>query len=119
MGIDRQTLDTLESAGIGLVAWVEEPWGGTSFSLAPGDVEAYLQDRDGWIAQKNGVLKSQYRDWIATCGEPRCGATTAKGERCKNSVSGGIQRPLEVWLQEDGGFCHVHGGLTGKEARRR
>lgn len=119
MGIDRKTLDTLDAAGISLVACVEGPCGGITVELEPDDVVSFLQDRDEWFARKNGVLKSQYRDWVETYGEPRCGAKTAKGDRCKNSVSGGIQRPLEVWLQEDGGFCHVHGGLTGKEARRR
>ncbi len=119
MNIDRSTLHALDSAGISLVASVEGPCGGITVDLGPDDVEPFLQDRDEWFARKNGVLKSQYRDWLATCGEPRCGAMTAKGQRCKNSVSGGIQRPLEVWLQEDSGFCQVHGGLTSKEARQR
>lgn len=119
MSIDHETLEALDAAGISLVASVEGPWGGITVDLAPNDVEAFIRDRDEWFAQKSGVLKSQYRDWLATYGEPRCGAMTAKGARCKNSVSGGIQRPLEVWLQEDGGFCHLHSGLTSKEARQR
>lgn len=110
MNLDRNTLDALNAAGISLVASVEGPWGGITVDLAPGDVEPFLQDCDEWFASKNGVLKSQYRDWLTTCGEPLCGAMTAKGERCKNSVSGGIQRPLEVWLQEDGGFSMFTAG---------
>lgn len=119
MKLDRNTLNALQDAGISLVAGVEGPWGGITVDLEPADVEAFVSDRAEWFARKNGAFKSQYLDWIATAGEPRCGAKTTKGARCKNSVSGGIQRPFEVWLQEDGGFCHAHGGLTSKEARRR
>lgn len=119
MTIDRKTLDTLKAAKINLVASVEAPWGGITVDLDPGDVDDFIRDRAEWFARKNGAFKSQYQDWIATYGEPRCGATTAKGTRCQNSVSGGIQRPFDVWLQEDGGFCHAHGGLTSAEARSR
>ena len=59
-----------------------------------------VADRDQGIADHLGVQKSQYLDWLETEGLPRCGATTAKGERCRDRVSGGIQRPLEEWLQE-------------------
>ena len=117
MRIDRKTLDALASAGVSLVATVEAPLGSITVDLQPSDVEDFLRDRAEWFARKNGAFKSQYLDWLATYGEPRCGAKTAKGARCKNSVSGGIQRPFDVWLQEDGGFCHAHGGATSKEAR--
>lgn len=117
MTIDRKTVDAMEAAGISLVGWVPAPWGGITVTLAPDDVQPFVQDREEWFARKNGAFKQQYLDWVATSGEPRCGATTSKGTRCKNYVSGGIQRPFEVWLQEDGGFCHVHGGPSRKEAR--
>ena len=119
MTIDHKTVDALKAAGISLSASVEAPWGGLTVVLEPNDVEAFVHDRAEWFARKNGAFKSQYLDWIATSGEPRCGATTSKGARCKKTVSGGIQRPFEVWLQEDGGFCHAHGGLTSAEARQR
>ena len=68
------------------------------------------RDRDQYAADMFGVFKSQYLDWIETDGTPRCGAKTKKGRRCQNIVSGGIQMSMEDWLQEDGGFCTVHGG---------
>lgn len=86
------------------------PWGGFDVFLEPDDVAPFLSDRIEWFARRNGAFKHQFQDWLDTYGTPRCGATTAKGERCKNFVSGGIQRPFEIWLQEDGGFCAVHGG---------
>jgi hypothetical protein len=42
---------------------------------------------------------------------------TSKGTRCKNFVSGGIQRDLQTWLELDGGNCAVHGGVSADEAR--
>lgn len=119
MKTDKNTLDALKAAGITLVASVEAPWGGITVDLEPDDVDDFLRDRAEWYARKNGAFKSQYLDWIATCGEPRCGAKTAEGAQCKNSVSGGAQRLFDVWLQEDGGFCRVHSGPSGEKARRR
>lgn len=119
MTIDRTTVEAMKSAGIEFLASVPAPWGGINVTLEPEEVEAFVRDREEWFARKNGAFKQQYLDWIATGGEPRCGAMTSKGTRCKNFVSGGIQRPFEVWLQEDGGFCHTHGGANSNEARQR
>lgn len=119
MKLDQKTIDAMQTAGIDFVGGVDAPWGGITVTLEPEDVAPFVKDRDEWFARKNGAFKEQYLDWVATSGEPRCGAKTSKGTPCKNSVSGGIQRPFEVWLQEDGGICHVHGGATSKEARER
>lgn len=85
--------------------------------LDSNQIEAFIEDPIQFVADKNGVFKSQYVDWIETGGTPRCGAKTKSGNRCKNIVSGGVQQPLERWLQEDGGFCTIHGGETSEEAQ--
>ncbi|PHR62554.1 MAG: hypothetical protein COA47_03140 [Robiginitomaculum sp.] len=86
--------------------------------VEPKDVDDFVQDKTEWFAWKSGASKSQYLDWIETFGEPRCGAIMTKGTRCRNCVSGGLQRSFEIWLQEDGGLCQIHGGLSSNEARR-
>lgn len=86
--------------------------------LEPREVPAFVRDPEQGVADHFGVLKSQYLDWLATDGQPRCGSRTAKGERCRYHVSGGIRRSLEDWLHEDGGFCAVHGGEARADARR-
>jgi len=119
MNLDQKTIEAMKAAGISFVGSVPAPWGGITETLEPEDLAPFIQDRKEWFASRNGAFKQQYLDWVATSGEPRCGAKTSKGTLCKNTISGGIQRPFEVWLQEDGGFCHVHGGATSKEARKR
>ena len=119
MALDKDTIAAMRTSGIKFVASVDAPWGGITVTLEQEDVAPFIQDPAEWFARKNGAFKEQYLDWIATGGEPRCGATTKQGTRCKNYVSGGIQRPFEVWLQEDGGFCQVHGGATSKKAQQR
>lgn len=112
--MDLELLKTMRVAGIELVACVESPAGGETVTLEPEDVEPFMADPAEWFARKSGAFKSQYSDWLATNGTPRCGATTASGKRCGNHVSGGVQRSFETWLQEDGGFCVVHGGEPGR-----
>ena len=114
MTIDQDTIDAMASAGIRFIVEAAAPWGGITLTIRADQVPGIVADRDQGIADHLGVLKNQYLDWLQTEGLPRCGATTAKGERCRNSVSGGIQRPLEGWLQEDGGFCTIHGGERSK-----
>ena len=112
-------IEELRRAGITLSAEVEAPWGGITVFLEAGDFPLFIEDRAEWYARKCGAFKSQYTDWLETGGLPRCGATTAKGTRCQNPVSGGIQRDFEDWLEEDGGFCKVHGGLSSDEAKQK
>lgn len=118
MKLDRATLEAMSAAKIDFVSGVSAPWGGITVVLGVDDIAPFLADRAEWFAKKNGAFKSQYEDWLATSGEPRCGALTTKGERCKNFVSGGIQREFEVWLQEDGGFCTVHGGDGSRKGKK-
>lgn len=113
--MDLEALKAMRAAGVTFVARVPAPAGGQDFTLEPEDVEAFMADPAECFARKNGAFKSQYLDWVETEGTPRCGAKTARGERCRNIVSGGIQRPFDVWLQEDGGFCVVHGGAPGRK----
>lgn len=114
MTLDKDTIDAMAAARIQFIVDVPAPGGNMSLILRSEEVPRFVTDRDQGIADHLGVLKSQYLDWLDTEGLPRCGATTAKGERCRNPISGGIQRPLEVWLKEDGGFCTVHGGERSK-----
>lgn len=117
MRIDQDTVDAMAAAGIHFTVEAAAPWGGMTLTVNASEVPGLVADRDRGIADHLGVLKSQYLDWLETEGLPRCGATTAKGERCRNPISGGVQRPLEEWLQEDGGFCTVHGGERSKRGR--
>ena len=104
------------NANIEFIGNVEHPCGGVSFELEVGDLEAYCRDPEALYALQQGATKEEYRQWIETQGTPRCGALNKKGERCGNVVSGGIQMELQHWLQEDGGFCAVHGGASSAEA---
>lgn len=119
MTLDKDTIAAMADAGIHFVIDVPAPPGGITLTISAAEVPRIVADRDQGAADHLGVLKSQYLDWVATDGLPRCGATTAKGARCRNSISGGAQRSLEVWLQEDGGFCTVHGGKESSDAARR
>ena len=119
MSIDTKTIEALVAAGIRFVADIPVPGGSDTVALKPNEIAAFINDSADWFSRRHGASKEQYLDWVLTEGEPRCSSTTLKGGRCKNGVSGGVQRSLEVWLQEDGGLCQVHGGLTSDEARRR
>lgn len=117
--MDPKTIERLAQAPIEFVGSVPAPGGGASIVLQAEELGQFCDDPEGYFALMNGATKEEYNQWVDTEGTPRCGARNAKGERCKNVVSGGIQMSLEHWLQEDGGFCRVHGGLSSKEARDR
>lgn len=110
MQLDKQTILAMQSAGITFLVSVPAPGGSTTFALQSGEVPAFIQDRDTFAASHFGVTRQQYLDWVKTDGAPRCGATTKKGTRCANSVTGGIQRTIGEWVELDGGYCTVHGG---------
>lgn len=114
--IDVATIEALSRAGVSFVGTVATPWGGESLELDPSELEAFLADPGAVYASRHGGSREEYDQWIETHGEARCGATTRTGERCRNHVSGGIQRRFVEWLQEDGGFCKIHGG-AGKRHR--
>ena len=117
--LDAQTVAAMIDAGIGFVAGVPSPGGQKTVSLEAEDVAPFVEDSADWFARKNGVTKRDYLSWVACDGLPRCGATTKNGSRCKNSVSGGAQRSLLDWLNEDAGFCSVHGGENRDDADLR
>lgn len=112
-------VERLAKAPIEFVGQVEAPGGGVSIILSAYELSDFCDDPEGFFALKNGVTKEEYLQWVQTEGTPRCGALNAKGKRCQNVVSGGIQMSLNRWLQEDGGFCHLHGGASSKEARAK
>lgn len=115
--LDKQTITAMRAAGISFVSYVPTPGGSTTISLEPDQVPAFVQDRDAFAAKHFGVTCQQYLDWVATDGAPRCGATTTKGTRCGNFVSGGIQRSIDEWIRLDGDYCTVHGGEGSQKAR--
>jgi len=96
MKLDLKTMLSMRSAGISFLSHVPSPGGSTAVVLEPDDVLRFIQDRDAFAAQYFGVTRQQYLDWVETDGAPRCGATTTKGTRCANIVSGGIQRTIGV-----------------------
>lgn len=117
--MDEDTIRKLAAAPLAFVGNVPAPGGNASLTLAADELESFCTDPEGFYALKHGVTEDEYRQWVETDGTPRCGATTAKGKRCGNLVSGGIQMPLERWLQEDGGFCAIHGGEDSATAKGR
>ncbi|MER8389422.1 hypothetical protein NKH14_28710 [Mesorhizobium sp. M1380] len=110
MKIDKRTISAMNSAGIGFMATISVPGGGQTVFLNPSDIEPFLSDREKFAAQLLGVSKTQYMDWVKADGAPQCGATTKRGTRCGNFVSGGGQRPIDEWIRLEGGYCAVHGG---------
>ena len=119
MKLDQNTIDAIAKAGISFVARIPCPGGAESIWLKPDNIGVFIDDPELAAANYYKASRQEYRDWIATEGTPRCGATTKSGKRCRNIVSGGIQQPFPRWLQLDGGFCAVHGGETSEESRRR
>ena len=81
------------------------------------ELPMFLQDKDRVLAKLFDVPVDDYLEWLASEGTPRCGAKTAKGTRCKNLVSGGIQRDIHVWRELDGSLFAIHGGESSEEAR--
>ncbi|MDH0614215.1 MULTISPECIES: hypothetical protein [unclassified Agrobacterium] len=110
MAIDRNTLDTLNNAGIGFWANLRIPGGGRDIVLKPQNVEKYLADKDGFAAEHFGLTKEQYQDWVANDGYVQCSAHTTSGSRCKNHVSGGSHYKPEDWKKMQGEYCATHGG---------
>ena len=115
--MDKVTLEMLEAAQLEIIGNVAHPCGGQSFHLEVSDLEAYCKDPEACYALMHGATKQEYLQWVETLGTPRCGALNKKGRRCGNFVSGGIQLELNDWLQEDGGFCAIHGGASSADAR--
>jgi len=117
--MDEATISKLAEAPIEFIGQVAAPGGGASIILKASELDAFCADPEAFFALRSGALKEEYRQWVETEGTPRCGASTTKGTRCGNIVSGGIQMSLERWLQEDGGFCTVHGGPTSAQSRHK
>lgn len=114
---DQQTLDAIFAAPLEIVATLRAPSGGLTAFPKRGEIEDFLNDPEDWYARSEGVSEEDYFNWINADGLPRCGATLRNGERCKNPVSGGVQRGLHDWLHADAGFCRLHGGEGSKEAK--
>ena len=111
-------LQELKANGIYFLGGIEVPGGGREFSLQPDDILEFTDDKIVWFSKSQGVAVEDYFDWIASEGTPRCGHIKEDGQRCKNHVSGGIQRELHDWLNQEAGFCVRHGGESSKVAKQ-
>lgn len=114
MKFDMRTIKAMADAGIQFLAGISAPGGGQPVALKSEDILSLVEDQDQFAADYFGVSKTQYREWVETDGAARCGARTAKGDRCLNLVSGPIQLPIDEWLKRDGSSCTVHGGKSAK-----
>ena len=110
-------LNELRKAGINFYGSVPDVSGQKEVYLTTEDVLDFLTDKQDWFAKQNGVSKQDYISWLESHGTPRCGVILKNGNRCKNVVSGGMAMPLKVWLNEDAGYCRVHGGLPSRNAK--
>jgi len=116
MKLDIKTIEALVAADIGFMGHIRTAAGGTGVMVSPGSLELYVTDRDAFAAARFGGTVDEYRRWLACDGTPYCGATTGKGSRCRNEISGGGQRSFQQWLDLDGTYCAVHGGEGAAEA---
>jgi hypothetical protein len=117
MRLDSNTVAAMAAARVQFVVNIRVPGGGHDIGIEAADVQSFVDDPEAFAAKYFGVGKNEYLSWVEADGAPRCGATTAKGTRCKNLVSGGIQQSIEKWLKLDGGYCAVHGGDSAEVAR--
>lgn len=76
----------------------------------------YAEQYSEWIrenAEAYGITKEQMIEVDEYECEPRCGATTAKGTRCKNSpTSSRTEKGCTIswFLKHHGNYCGIHGG---------
>lgn len=92
-----------------IVAAVDSVHGLDNAWLEPGDdLRAFLDCPEAVYARQHGASLEDYREWLECFGMPRCAFQTRDGERCKNGVPGGLQRPLDRFIADEGGACHVH-----------
>lgn len=110
MKLDIDTIFEMQSAGITFWGNYPAPAGGHNIILSAEDVPLFVQDRIGFAAKVEGASREQYIAWVESDGAPRCGAITKRGTRCQNIIKGGIQRPIEEWIELEGSYCSVHGG---------
>lgn len=118
--LDTKTIETIREGGITLVAHIRSVGGSSNIILDDlQDVVAFLADHEQFGADYYGVTKAQYLEWLEHDGSARCGGVTAKGQPCRNYLSGFSQLPIKEWLRRNGGYCAVHGGEGSEEARER
>ncbi len=103
-------LNMLKVAGISFHASMPTMGGYRDTFIPPHELSEFIEDQFEWVAKKNGVAREDYIRWLDTGGAPQCGQILKNGNRCKNLISGHVQRSLNDWLQEDAGLCAVHGG---------
>ena len=98
---------------------VETVWGGEDIWLnTPAEIRSFRKSPGGFYAKMHGATVEQYRTWLETCDSPRCAGFNRAGKRCRNFISGGIQRSLGEWVRLDRiEYCVFHGGLSSHNAR--
>ncbi|MFV1441511.1 MULTISPECIES: hypothetical protein [unclassified Phaeobacter] len=118
-GLDKKTVEILAAAGVKFVSGVTAPGGQQTVYLEPADLPDFVSDNELWFAMKHGATKEDYLNWVHSEGTPKCGFILKNGRRCRNIVSGGIQRSFLDWLNEEAGLCTVHGGDNSEEAKEK
>lgn len=88
-------------------------WESVDVDLQPDQARAYLEDPVGAIADRVGLTREEFHDWMSSEGAVRCSGITTRGRACKCLVSGlSSHLPLDRWKEakDRGGYCSVHGG---------
>ena len=69
----------------------------------------YNTDPDAYAARYLGLAKFEYLLWVDLGGAPLCGARTAGGELCRNTVPGGTRLSASEWkARHRKAFCAIH-----------
>jgi len=99
----------------GQTFWIDKGlgWGNVRVGLEPAEAQAYLKDPTAAMAQKAGLSREDFAEWLSTEGFVRCEGVTQSGSRCRSGVAGvSSQLPVKVWKEAKarGGYCSRHGG---------
>lgn len=90
------------------MANVRVPGGANNISLDEEDLQRYRADPDGLAAEKFGLSKIEYIEWVELDGTPLCSHRTKAGDLCRNATSR-IQQSASSWKAAHRKFvCSSH-----------
>ncbi|KZN20707.1 MULTISPECIES: hypothetical protein [Pseudomonas] len=89
-------------------------WALGSFSLEPGQIEAFTNDPDSFVADQLGVTVEHLRAWGEFSESSQCIGTTSKNERCKSMALDAyrVSAPSQFVATNPDCFCATHGPVT-------
>ena len=105
---EEQFLNKLDEKGISFTITVPIPQGYQQVLLKKDQVLEYLADKYSVLAKCYGVSRSEYVTWLDQDMSVQCCATTVKGKRCKNVITGGLHVSVEQWVKSQGLLCDLH-----------